>query len=119
MAVYIVEEEKSKRVKIGYTSGDVWSRIDQLQTGNPEPLVLVKEYRDEGRDFEKRLHRKFQNYRLMGEWFDPKGDLWNYLADIKNKQNRQYLRDFMKPMSLKEAAILAGIIREDNVDGYR
>ena len=67
MSVYIVTD--GKYFKIGYTDGAVEARIDALQTGNPNRLILVHQM-DGGRALEKELHGAYAAKRLSGEWFD-------------------------------------------------
>lgn len=56
--------------KIGITTGDVWSRYEALQTGNPYRLELVDCYEFPNAALvEKTLHRMFANSRELGEWF--------------------------------------------------
>lgn len=73
--IYLIGPEESPVVKIGYTTNDPTSRIGQLQTGNPERLVL--RWAGEGDEaLERHLHAVFTDYRVRGEWFDlsPLGD---------------------------------------------
>lgn len=67
MSVYIVTD--GKYFKIGYTDGAVEARIDALQTGNPNRLILVHQM-DGSRALEKELHGVYAAKRLSGEWFD-------------------------------------------------
>ena len=67
MSVYVITD--GKYFKIGYTDGAVETRIDTLQTGNPNRLILV--YQMAGsRALEKELHGIYAAKRLSGEWFD-------------------------------------------------
>ena len=59
----------NNRVKIGY-SNNMDKRINGLKTSNPysneiELLLLI----DGERDIEKKLHKKFSDIRICGEWF--------------------------------------------------
>ena len=67
MSVYIVTD--GKFFKIGFTDGAVEARIDALQTGNPNRLILVHQM-DGSRTLEKELHGIYAAKRLNGEWFD-------------------------------------------------
>jgi len=61
-------------VKIGYTK-NIRSRIAEMQVGNPYMLVPVAlgvfETEEEARKEEKRLHKRFKNHNIRGEWFTP------------------------------------------------
>jgi hypothetical protein len=65
--LYIVGDP-SGPVKIG-VANDVASRMAALQTGNPRRLVLLDLVPDCGY-LELALHRAFEQFRLVGEWFD-------------------------------------------------
>ena len=59
-------------VKIGYTT-DLNERCDSLATGNHCELVVLKTIECNNREtairMEKRLHSRFSQYNLSGEWF--------------------------------------------------
>jgi hypothetical protein len=57
-----------KYCKIGYSMTPE-QRITNLQTGNPEPVILLGTI--EGtQDTEARFHAQFHDKRVRGEWFD-------------------------------------------------
>ena len=66
--VYFIHAPDLGRVKIGYTS-DPDSRLSSMQTGSPCQLVLARLERG-NRDLERRLHHRFREKRIHGEWFD-------------------------------------------------
>ena len=60
-------------VKIG-KADDTCQRMKELQTGNPYKLtflltVMLESIHD-AFELEQRLHSKFSDYRLEGEWFE-------------------------------------------------
>jgi hypothetical protein len=56
--------------KIGIAK-NVIGRINKLQIGNPHRIKEVFSYPLENAfEIEKRLHKKFQNKQMVGEWFD-------------------------------------------------
>ena len=110
MPVYVIQESKSKRVKIGYTADSVNQRVSQLQTGNPEPLELVIVYPEYGRSEERFFHHLHKEYRLCGEWFAYQGSVRRMIANIRNQQNWDFLKNFMKPQDPREMAKDLGII---------
>jgi prophage antirepressor-like protein len=59
--------------KIG-RSNNVDARLSTLQTGNPDPIVLYKSWKDLGR-YERVVHIKAETFlrRGLGEWFSPRG----------------------------------------------
>ena len=64
--IYFISD--GEYLKIGYTSGDVETRISALQIGNARKLQLVG-YIDGGRETEAILHRVFHEFNVGGEWF--------------------------------------------------
>lgn len=71
------------RIKIGW-SRKVGTRIAQLQTGNPEPVVLLATVPG-GLSRERALHRRFDHLRVAGEWFAAAPELTAYIAAIDAK----------------------------------
>jgi excisionase family DNA binding protein len=69
MTVYFVEAGENGPIKIGHTDASVASRISWLQTGSPVPLRLLASMPGD-RDVEAKLHGKFVNTRIRGEWFE-------------------------------------------------
>ena len=71
--VYLIKEEGGDKFKIGKSSGDLKSRVSQLQVGNPRRLVLVFTSIDlsnmEAFSIEGYLHRQFSKTSAGGEWF--------------------------------------------------
>jgi hypothetical protein len=68
------------RIKIGW-SRKVGSRIAQLQTGNPESVVLLATMPG-GRSLERTLHQRFAGARLAGEWFARTPELTALINDL-------------------------------------
>jgi hypothetical protein len=67
-------------IKIGTTSRDVVSRIEQLQCGNAEVIWLLGCIDGKGSDYEATLHEKFKDFRKNGEWFEPAPELLSFIA---------------------------------------
>jgi hypothetical protein len=87
--IYFIEEPQSRCVKIGY-SIDPLSRLATIQTGFPVELKLLGVLRG-SRNAEQRLHQKFSEHRLNGEWF--RGEpIRAYLSavDLQQPKRRAY-----------------------------
>lgn len=71
MSIYLIRCGESGPVKIG-KADDIPARMRELQAGNPEILVLLREFVG-GRQTEAWLHRHFRRLRVRAEWhaFDP------------------------------------------------
>lgn len=68
MTVYFIRAGAAGPVKIGFTRGTVAGRMATLQTVYPEKLLIIRELSG-FRATETWLHRKFRQFRVMGEWF--------------------------------------------------
>lgn len=66
--VYLIHAQGTKLYKIG-VAADPEARLRELQTANPLGLVLL--YKIPGtRSVEQAIHRKLEEYRVRGEWFE-------------------------------------------------
>lgn len=75
--VYFIANERSHLVKIG-TSTNPKLRLVQLQVGSVDELVLVAVVPGDER-YEAALHKRFAEYRVIGEWFAWRGELRDLL----------------------------------------
>lgn len=56
--------------KIGVSKRDVEDRVKELQTGNPNTITILNQYKSKNYNkIEKWLHRKFKLKHEKGEWF--------------------------------------------------
>jgi len=89
MIVYFVQAGESGPVKIGVTQ-NIEDRVVNLQTGNPEKInvmrALTLRSKEDAFNLESKLHNKFKDVRLNGEWF----------------KYSKYLDDFIKNISFKD-----------------
>jgi hypothetical protein len=83
---YLVQNTRTKHLKIGYTSRNIKQRLGQLQTGSAEKLVVLATIRGNKRT-ERALHRRFAHHRLHGEWFRNRLAIriHFYIADLLRK----------------------------------
>jgi len=66
--IYLVQADTG-HCKIG-SSQPVARRIQQLQSANPSPHVLLHQYPSANAQLEeRRLHKKFEHRRVRSEWF--------------------------------------------------
>ena len=56
-------------IKIGNTQNhlNLFNRIKSFQTGNPRKIKIIGGFVT---DIETELHRKYDGFRLKGEWFE-------------------------------------------------
>ena len=76
MFVYFIQARNSKGpIKIGVAK-DVERRLDSLQTANYQKLkiitVILCKSEANAYEMEKKLHHRFREYRIRGEWFSAK-----------------------------------------------
>lgn len=72
--VYVIEEIGSPYIKIG-SSSEPMGRLVDLQASTPHELRVVAMWEAERPGtVEAELHRRFQQARVRGEWFDATND---------------------------------------------
>lgn len=69
-AIYLVGAAGTTMFKVGFSAGDVESRLTMLQVGSPAILFICGSFTVEGRADERRLHELLAPYHTHGEWFD-------------------------------------------------
>lgn len=76
--VYLANIEDTNIYKIGFTKQTPEKRVKNLQTGNPNKIVLVNSYKSEiAPSIESVIHNYFKHkknspedgLKLLGEWF--------------------------------------------------
>lgn len=80
MPVYFIRAGEDGPIKIGFTTGSINRRIAMLQTGNPQRLELVGIVDGGDIEDERLLHMRFNETRLVGEWFAPSDALLSHIA---------------------------------------
>lgn len=65
--IYFIQGECGGPIKIGYTT-DLLKRLKTLQTGYPDLLEVLLAFPGKP-EYEKAIHKQFEEYRLNGEWF--------------------------------------------------
>lgn len=71
MVLYILSANNNYKIGIAKS---INRRVDILQTGNPYKISIVKTYtmnsEQDARLIEKKLHKKYDKHRMVGEWFN-------------------------------------------------
>lgn len=81
---YVYVMQSKDHVKFG-VSKNPWSRIKELQTGNPYKIeLLVVLFYDDYFLIEKELHRYFNKNRAYGEWFIIDENITRVVRYMKN-----------------------------------
>lgn len=81
--VYFLYDGES--VKVGH-SKNPRKRVKQLQTGSSSKIQLLGTiYGDKA--LEKEIHRQFNRFRIINEWFRPEDELIQFINDniIENR----------------------------------
>ena len=81
--LYFVQKGGAGPIKIGVSS-DVDGRIRQLSTGSDERIRLLAAIEQTEEVNERALHAKFAGFRKNGEWFEPCGELLEFIDRMKN-----------------------------------
>ncbi len=82
MKVYLIRAGKTEFYKIG-VSKNPKTRVDQLQTGHNETLLLVNSFETKyGFKTENFVHRKYASQNVQLEWFE--------LTDEQVKRFKEY-----------------------------
>lgn len=66
--IYFIQSEIGGPIKIG-KAHDVRSRIEEFQKGCPFELKILHILKNVSSSIEGKLHKKYKNYRIRGEWF--------------------------------------------------
>ena len=77
--VYFIQGCLTQRIKIGI-SHDVNSRLKGIESS--EALRLLAVIKQGGEDLERRLHKKFHDLHIQGEWFSPDPELLEYIGEL-------------------------------------
>lgn len=69
--VYFIENVETGRIKVGFTTTTVWSRLQKFQTATDCELRLIGVlFADSDRGTtEYQLHRRFHEHHHRGEWY--------------------------------------------------
>lgn len=83
--VYLINMVDTNFYKIGHTTRDVEVRLNELRTGNPQPLELVKFYEtDNYQKLETWLHRRYRPNKKEGEWFEfDENVIYDFINECK------------------------------------
>ena len=79
-AVYFIRNGARDRVKIGFSEGHE-GRFRALQSASSDVLTLLGTVPGTMKT-ERRIHRKFAEYRERGEWFRVEGELARFLKTL-------------------------------------
>jgi hypothetical protein len=81
-SVYFALDATSNAVKIGFTTGPVKKRIQEISVGNANKVVLIGNVPGATFDDERRLHERFKHLNIRREWFHYDGELREYVQKL-------------------------------------
>jgi hypothetical protein len=117
--VYFIQEGDYGPIKIGY-SEDPLARLSQCQTGNPRKLILLKTLKG-GRVLEKKLHKKYAQYNICGEWFSPAIPILKLIEKIAGDRlvstNKDLQKDLQNLQGSDELVCFYEELFEEDPDG--
>ena len=88
-AVYFIQQGVGGPIKIGYTANSINSRIQTLQTSNPQKLRLVGYILGADEKKESQIHHQFRDFNIHGEWFYPSREIMEYLKTVSYSARSQ------------------------------
>lgn len=77
--VYFIVCVDAPKCKIGFTKGSIENRLRTLQTGCPNELAIICAHPGTI-DTERRLHERFSDSHIRGEWFRITDELRAYIV---------------------------------------
>lgn len=86
--IYFIQEDKDGPIKVG-TCVSLKQRINQLQTGNPRLLNVIKIIPGHTAR-EAQILKDLKKFHIMGEWLKPDANVLKYISEL---QNVPYERD--------------------------
>lgn len=78
--VYFMLSVELNRIKIGYTNAKLTRRLRESQVGSADELRMLGELRAP-RTEEKRLHHRFRDLHVRGEWFRAEKALLDFIDE--------------------------------------
>ncbi len=102
---YFIQQENGGNIKIGFTTQKPEKRLANLQTGSAYPLRIVGLLKG---NKESKLHQKFSDIRVKGEWYKNNEELVDYI-----KSNS--LKGYDEPLVSSPEIDRQGYIRHETV----
>ena len=79
--IYFILDARNNAIKIGYSKNPL-QRLSELQVGNSTQLRLIKTI-EGGVNVERKLHTKFKDLRISGEWFQASQELMRFIDSLE------------------------------------
>lgn len=132
LVVYFIQQGQSGAVNIGHLGGKNWGRLhkrlDTLQTGSGAPL-FVRAVMDGSAAVGARLHRRFADVRLTGEWFELTEEIEALMAEhavdsqrfaeARNSNSSTKVQlNARVDLEVREAVAVAALASGRSVNGY-
>jgi hypothetical protein len=86
-AVYFIRGKSTRRIKVGYTSQNPYSRMRDHQIGSPDHLELLGVI-NAPPWFEHEMHSVLKPYHSHGEWFDSSSHLLKFIKQYAYQPSR-------------------------------
>jgi hypothetical protein len=111
--IYFVLNTKTNSVKIG-TTENLNKRLPQLQTSSDDLLVVILTLQGDC-ELEKRLHLRFSEFRLKGEWFSFSEEVKRFVNETHCKSISTKGDVVIEPSLTEEEALLRKIKKEEYI----
>lgn len=90
MPVYIFWPTARPFVKIGHAE-NIWRRLGETQTYSPDHIKVLSII-EGGESLERELHRRFERYRVRGEWFKLSPEIKKFTRGFPPPPFQQHTR---------------------------
>jgi hypothetical protein len=84
--VYFIQAIIGGPIKIGVSITPKF-RLEALQPSSPFKLRIIATIPRGGYKLESKLHKKFKDNHLHGEWFEPSKEILNYISKTKKGES--------------------------------
>lgn len=114
--IYFIRSGKKGAIKIGITT-DVLDRMEKLQVGNAEDLILLGLIEGD-KEIEQRIQLSFRNCLIRGEWFKPVSTLLEFIKKRAKLPKTLKKKFKYKNITYCKDVELENPMQLDFMDGY-
>jgi hypothetical protein len=117
VTTYFIQSGIGGPIKIGIAS-DVNNRLRSLQCAFPYKLRVVATISG---NHERMLHKKFSQYRMMGEWFKPKMEIIQFIeqkCDVVDRSSLHKLTSKLTQFENKKPTQRHALLTESETARY-
>lgn len=117
MSVYFIQAEEGGPIKIG-RAADPEKRLKELQTSHHSRLVIRHVLHGNDLLIEGRMHGRFLQHHIRGEWFRPHADLAGFCRAVHGDRDKLHAKDVANARRAGEesvASLIADVLASKGV----